>query len=180
MFGVREVALLEYDHGTWSEVEAVADTAAPTRDEVELRLEVDPRLVLLVRGPALFGEDQRVLRSFAQAAATALQGRRLAARAEEAAHLEAADRMRAALLAAVGHDLRTPLASIKAAVAASGSTTSRGRLEESAELLKTIEDSTDRLHDLVTNLLDASRLEAGVVSVAIEQMPLDELVIERC
>ena len=176
VFGVREVALLERDHGTWSEVEAVADTAAPTRDEVELRLEVDPRLVLLVRGPALFGEDQRVLRSFAQAAATALQGRRLVARAEEAAHLEAADRMRAALLAAVGHDLRTPLASIKAAVSSLRQHDITWTPEESAELLKTIEDSADRLHDLVTNLLDASRLEAGVVSAAIERMPLDELV----
>jgi K+-sensing histidine kinase KdpD len=176
VFGVREVALLEYDHGIWSEVEAVADTAAPTSDEAELRLEVDPRLVLLVRGPALFGEDQRVLRSFAQAAATALQGRRLAARAEEAARLEAADRMRAALLAAVGHDLRTPLASIKAAVSSLRQHDITWTTEESAELLKTIEDSADRLHDLVTNLLDASRLEAGVVSAAIEQMPLDELV----
>ena len=170
------MALLEYDHGIWSEVEAVADTAAPTPDEAELRLEVDPRLVLLVRGPALFGEDQRVLRSFAQAAATALQGRRLAARAEEAARLEAADRMRAALLAAVGHDLRTPLASIKAAVSSLRQHDITWTAEESAELLKTIEDSADRLHDLVTNLLDASRLEAGVVSAAIEQMPLDELV----
>ena len=178
MFGVREVALLEYDHGTWSEVEAVADTAAPTRDEVELRLEVDPRLVLLVRGPALFGEDQRVLRSFAQAAA-ALQGRRLAARAE-AAHLEAADRMRAALLAAVGHDLRTPLASIKAAVSSLRQHDITWTAEESAELLKTIEDSTDRLHDLVTNLLDASRLEAGVVSVQSNRCRWTSWWIERC
>jgi K+-sensing histidine kinase KdpD len=176
LFGVREVALLEYDHGTWSEVEAVAGTAEPTPDEAELRLEVDPRLVLLVRGPALFGEDQRVLRSFAQAAGTALEGRRLAARAAEAAQLEAADRMRAALLAAVGHDLRTPLASIKAAVSSLRQHDIAWTPEESAELLKTIEDSADRLQDLVTNLLDASRLEAGVVTAAIEKIPLDELM----
>jgi two-component system sensor histidine kinase KdpD len=65
---------------------------------------------LAVRGPELFAADLRVLRSFADAAANALQGRRLASRAAEAVHLEAADRMRTALLAGVGHDLRTPLA----------------------------------------------------------------------
>ena len=176
VFGVREVALLEHDDGTWSTVETVASTAPPLPDEAELRVEVDPGLALLVRGPALFGEDQRVLRSFAQAAATALQGRRLAERAAEAAQFEAADRMRTALLAAVGHDLRTPLASIKAAVSSLRQHDIAWTAEETAELLKTIEDSADRLHHLVTNLLDASRLQAGVVSASIERVSLDELV----
>ena len=177
VFGVREVALLEYDArnlvGGGSCRRYGARLRRTRRNSGSRWI---PRLVLLVRGPALFGEDQRVLRSFAQAAATALQGRRLAARAEEAARLEAADRMRTALLAAVGHDLRTPLASIKAAVSSLRQHDITWTAEESAELLKTIEDSADRLHDLVTNLLDASRLEAGVVSAAIEPMPLDELV----
>jgi two-component system sensor histidine kinase KdpD len=176
VFGVREVALLEHEHGTWSTVETVAGSALATPDEAELRVEVDPALALLVRGPALFGEDQRVLRSFARAAATALQGRRLAERAAEAAQFEAADRMRTALLAAVGHDLRTPLASIKAAVSSLRQHDIAWTAEETAELLKTIEDSADRLHHLVTNLLDASRLQAGVVSASIERVSLAELV----
>jgi K+-sensing histidine kinase KdpD len=176
VFGVREVALLEHEHGTWSTVETVAGTAPPTPDEAELRVGVDPALALLVRGPALFGEDQRVLRSFARAAATALQSRRLAERAADAAQFQAADRMRTALLAAVGHDLRTPLASIKAAVSSLRQHDIAWTAEETAELLKTIEDSADRLHHLVTNLLDASRLQAGVVSTSIEQVALDELV----
>jgi len=145
-------------------------------DESELRVEVNPRLVLVVRGPRLFGEDQRLLRSFAEAAGSALEGRRLALRAAEAAQLEAADRMRTALLAAVGHDLRTPLASIKASVSSLRQSDVSWTPDETGAFLETIEESADRLQGLVANLLDASRLQAGVVSVTAEAVTMDEIV----
>jgi two-component system sensor histidine kinase KdpD len=89
--------------------------------------------------------------------------------------LAAVDRQRTALLAAVGHDLRTPLAGIKAA--ASGL---RAEVElapdERSELLSTIEDSADRLDRVVANLLDASRLEAGALAVQAEPVALDAVV----
>jgi two-component system sensor histidine kinase KdpD len=129
-----------------------------------------------VRGPELFAADRRVLASFADAAAGALHGRRVAAKAAEAAQLAAADRMRAALLAGVGHDLRTPLASVKAAVSSLRQDDVAWTDAERAELLATIEDGADRLHGLVANLLDASRLEAGVVSASLERVRLEELV----
>ena len=176
VFGVREVALLEYEAGQWSPVETVSGTTPPGPDDAELRLQINPTLALLVRGPALFGEDQRVLRSFAQSAATALEGRRLALRAAAAAQFEAADQMRTALLAAVGHDLRTPLAGVKAAVSSLRQRDVRWTQEETDELLETIENSADRLQYLVANLLDASRLQAGVVSVAPEPASLDEVL----
>lgn len=178
VFGVREVVLLELAGGTWSAVETVSGAPMPEPDETELRLEVNPTLALLVRGPALFGEDQRVLHSFAQAAANALQGRRLAEQAAAAAQFEAADRMRTALLAAVGHDLRTPLSGVKAAVSSLRQHDVAWTREETEELLETIEDSADRLQHLVTNLLDASRLQAGVVSVNLETAPLEEVVVK--
>lgn len=130
------------------------------------------RARLVVRGPRLFAEDRRVLGAFAEAAATALEGRRLAEQAEAA---EAVDRLRTALLAAVGHDLRTPLAGIKAAVSSLRAGDVTWTAEDSDELLGTIEESADRLESLVANLLDASRLQAGALSVMTERVALDEV-----
>ena len=84
--------------------------------------------------------------------------------------------MRAALLAGVGHDLRTPLASVKAAVSSLRQDDVAWTAAETAELLATIESSADRLQGLVGNLLDASRLEAGVVTTSLERVRLEELV----
>ena len=73
--------------------------------------------------------------------------------------------MRTALLAAVGHDLRTPLASAKAAVTSLRSTDVEWSAQDRAELLLTADESLDRLTRLVDNLLDMSRLNAGAMSV---------------
>jgi K+-sensing histidine kinase KdpD len=129
-----------------------------------------------VRGPELFAADRRVLTSFAEAAASALHARRLADRAAEAAQLAAIDRLRTTLLAGVGHDLRTPLAAIKAAASSLRQPDVGWTAAETAELLATIETSADRLQRLVDNLLDASRLQAGVVSTSPERVRLEELV----
>lgn len=128
---------------------------------------------LVVQGPELFAEDRRVLRAFAEAVGTALQGRRLAEKAHQA---ELVDRQRTALLAAVGHDLRTPLAGVKAAVSSLRATDVTWTEEEEQALLATIEESADRLDALVANLLDASRLEVGALAVVLAPVGLDEVV----
>lgn len=176
VFGMREVTLQEHDGSEWVEVETAVGSSVVDPEESVLSVDVTPALRLLVRGPVLFGEDQRVLRAFAEAAATALEGRRLAVRAAEAAQFEAADRMRSALLAAAGHELRTPLAGIKAAVSSLRQEDIVWTAQESAELLETIEQSADRLQALVANLLDASRLQAGVVSSMPARTALEEVV----
>jgi K+-sensing histidine kinase KdpD len=176
VFGMREAALLERRDGAWAVVESSSDGTAAQPDERELRVPSGADLVLSVRGPELFAADRRVLASFADAAAGALHGRRVAQRAAEAAQLEAADRMRATLLAGVGHDLRTPLAAVKAAVSSLRQPDVAWTAEETAELLATVESSADRLQALVANLLDASRLEAGAVSTLVERVRLEELV----
>jgi two-component system sensor histidine kinase KdpD len=112
-------------------------------------------------------------RQRAAAARHALAAQRLAAGAEELAEV---DRLRIAILAAVGHDLRTPLASTKAAVSSLRAPDVAFSKEDSAELLATIEESTDRLGDLVENLLAMSRLQAGVLSVQPVPVALDEVV----
>ena len=84
--------------------------------------------------------------------------------------------MRTALLNAVSHDLRTPIASAKAAISSLRSREVHWSREDRQELLATADDALDRLTDLVTNLLDLSRLQAGVLSVAIRPVDLDEVV----
>jgi K+-sensing histidine kinase KdpD len=175
VFGMREAALLERRDGEWLVIETSTE-GAPAEDDHELRVPSRDELVLRVRGPELFAADRRVLTSFADAAAGALLGRRLAERAAAAAQLEATDRMRTTLLAGVGHDLRTPLASVKAAVSSLRQRDVAWTPTETAELLATIEAGADRLQRLVGNLLDASRLQAGVVSTTLERVRLEELV----
>ena len=175
VFGMRHVALLEQTGGRWMTVAATEDVPDDADDRV-LRVPAGSSLELAVRGPALFAEDRRVLASFADAAATALEGRRLAEHARSAAQLEAADRMRTALLAAVGHDLRTPLAGVKAAVTSLRQDDVDWSPVEREALLETIEQSTDRLQGLVENLLDASRLQAGAVTTDLRPVGLAESV----
>jgi two-component system, OmpR family, sensor histidine kinase KdpD len=105
-----------------------------------------------------------------------LEQRRLTEAAEAAKPLEEADRMRTALLTAVSHDLRTPLASAKAAIANLRSDDVTWTPHQQSELLATADESLDRLHRLVDNLLDMSRLQAGALSVFLQPVALHEIV----
>lgn len=133
-------------------------------------------LRLLGWGPQLFAEDRRALARLAAAAARTLQTQRLAGDAARAAELAHIDRTRAALLGAVGHDLRTPLAGIKAAASSLRQPDVDFTPHDRAELLATIEESTDRLTTVVDNLLSLSRLQAGVLSVDLGPTALDAVV----
>jgi two-component system sensor histidine kinase KdpD len=135
-----------------------------------------PDIRLVGRGPALYAEDQRVLEAFAAAARTAYEGIRLSGRAARAETLADVDRQRTALLSAVGHDLRTPLASIKAAAGTLRQPDVEVTSVEREELLATIDDAVDRFDAVVQNLLDASRLEAGALTVHADAVALDEVV----
>lgn len=146
--------------------------SAPHGDPV-LSVAAGAGLRLLGWGPELFAEDRRALARLATAAARTLETQRLAgeaARAQELAHI---DRVRAALLGAVGHDLRTPLAGIKAAVSSLRQPDVHFSPDDRAELLATVEESTDRLTVVVDNLLALSRLQAGVLSVDAHPTALD-------
>src|SRR5947208_2193249 len=129
-------------------------------------------LRLVAHGPELFGEDRRLLSRLATAAARTLEAQRLARRAADAEQLAEIDRLRTAILAAVGHDLRTPLASIKAAASSLRAPDVQFSPEDRAELLATVEESADRLDDLVENLLAMSRLQPGWLSVQAPPVPL--------
>ncbi|MFJ4988200.1 ATP-binding protein [Streptomyces sp. NPDC088732] len=121
----------------------------------------DARLVL--RGRGLAASERRVLTAFAAHLTAAVDHARLAEAAAEIEPVRAADRMRTALLAAVSHDLRTPLASGWAAVSSLRSSDVDFSAEDREELLATADESMARLSRLVDNLLDMSRLQAGAL-----------------
>ncbi len=105
-----------------------------------------------------------------------MRQRDLATEAEQMRPAAEADRLRTALLAAVGHDLRRPLASATAAITGVRSAGTKLSEGDRDELLATAEESLEALAALVTALLDASRLQAGVLGVALETVSLDDVV----
>ncbi len=166
LFGMRGAAILGpgdevvLSHGAPIERLRSADVSVPIDDTTQLALVGHP----------LAASDQRLLKAYAVHAAV-LGERRLAARERhERRVLEETDRTRTALLAAVSHDLRTPLAAVKAAVSSLRSTQVVWSDEDEAELLRTVEEGADRLDDLVENLLDMSRIQMGAVSAHVDQL----------
>jgi two-component system, OmpR family, sensor histidine kinase KdpD len=92
--------------------------------------------------------------------------------------LEEIDRWRGAMMGAVSHDLRTPLATVKAAVSSLRQNSAGLSEIDRADLLELIELQSDRLARLVTNLLDVTRIESGALAVRPAPIPFDELVEE--
>ncbi|MGK5679732.1 DUF4118 domain-containing protein [Actinoplanes sp. URMC 104] len=159
--------------------EVAAETGAPgcsRAADADVEVRVDDDVVLLLRGHPLEASDRRIVEAFAAQAAVALRQERLSAEAAAAKPLAEADRMRTALLAAVSHDLRTPLASAKAAVAGLRSDEVHFDEADRKELLATAEESLDRLDRLVANLLDMSRLQAGALGVNAVDVGAEEVI----
>jgi K+-sensing histidine kinase KdpD len=171
-FGLSSVAILE---GSGAGEAEVARVGAPADGEPSVAVPAGPGLRVLGWGPATVPGDRRLLGALAQAAGRVVEGRRLAEQAARARELAAVDRLRSALLTAVGHELRTPLAGAKAAVSSLRQPDIPWNVEERNELLATIEESTDRLADLIANLLDLSRLQAGALSVRLQPVAVDEV-----
>ncbi len=175
-FGLQSVAVLQPGPaGTWSAVASAGDPLTSPESATETT-ELPDENVFAYRGPHLTADDRRVLNAFIAQLAVALVSRRLRADAASAAALSEADALRTALLRAVSHDLRTPLASIKAA--ATTLLADDLRLDDVTvkQLHTTIDEEVDRLNDLVTNLLAMSRLQAGALQLAATDVELDQIV----
>jgi two-component system sensor histidine kinase KdpD len=178
-FAMDSVTLLERrpgQGGRWAAVAHSGEPALAAPDGADVEVPVTDMLSLALRGPAVSASDRRVLGAFATYAGVALEQQRLSAEAEAARPIAEADRMRTALLAAVSHDLRTPLASAKAAVTSLRSPDIRWTDEDRDELLATADESLDRLAHLVDNLLDMSRLQAGALAIFARPAGLGEIV----
>ena len=170
-FALDSVTFLEDGRVTATVGEPCTDSRT-----ADAEVKVDDRHTLLLRGHPLAASDRRIVEAFAAQAALALRQERLTAEAAAAKPLAEADRMRTALLAAVSHDLRTPLASAKAAVAGLLSDEVHFDAEDRRELLETADESLDRLDRLVANLLDMSRLQAGALGITAIDVGLEEVV----
>jgi two-component system sensor histidine kinase KdpD len=162
--------------GSWSCVASVGDTPCLRPEDGDTEIEVSGDLKLALRGRTLAAEDQRVLTAFASQVAVAFEQRRLSEAAEAAVAIAEVDRMRTALLNAVSHDLRTPIASAKAAVSSLRSLDVQWTERDEQELLASADHALDRLTELVTNLLDLSRLQAGVLSIGLAPVGIEDVV----
>jgi signal transduction histidine kinase len=163
--------LVERIGGQW--VRVAASGTAP-EGAATVRVEVRPDLALVISAPSRH-LTARLLDGFAAQAASALDRDRLRTQAAQAEALAEGNRMRTALLAAVSHDLRTPLASIKASVSTLRQTDVQWTPADEAALLATIEQGADRLDALIGNLLDMSRLSAGSLQPFLRPTAIDEV-----
>nr|WTC11708.1 sensor histidine kinase KdpD [Streptomyces anthocyanicus] len=177
-FGMESAALLERegDVAPWTCAGRAGSGPPVDRPEdADVDMPVGDHMALALTGRVLPAEDRRVLAAFAAQAAVVLDRRRLREEADRARTLAEGNRIRTALLAAVSHDLRTPLAGIKAAVTSLRSDDVAWSEEDRAELLEGIEEGADRLDHLVGNLLDMSRLQTGTVTPLIREIDVDEV-----
>ncbi|WP_169949112.1 DUF4118 domain-containing protein [Microbispora sp. H11081] len=188
-FGLASVTLLERrreagqgpddrsDPASWRIIATSGGEPCICPDAADADVDVDSGdLVLAARGRLLDASERRVIEAFAAQVAVALRQERLEEEAGQVGSLAEADRMRTALLAAVSHDLRTPLAAAKAAVESLRATDVEWSAMDRAELLETADESLAKLDRLVANLLDMSRLQAGVLGVAAQPVAVEEIV----
>jgi two-component system sensor histidine kinase KdpD len=173
-YSQRAVSLLREGAGI---VGCVGTDPCVDVDTADTAIEVgDDEFWLLMAGRKLPARDRRVLGAVAKQAAGLVKQRELTEEAGKAEAIAQADELRRSLLSAVSHDLRTPLAAAKAAVSSLRSNDIDFSAEDTAELLATIEESVDQLTALVGNLLDSSRLAAGVLRPELRRVYLEETV----
>ena len=178
-YGAADASLLVHEGSDWVTVVASAsseESAPTTPDGSSLTLRVGESGRLVLGGGALRSVDADTTAAFLDQLAVALEQRRLRATEELVESLAAANELRSALLAAVSHDLRTPLSAVKAGVSSLRQPDVQWPAELRAELLETIDAATDRLTALITNLLDMSRLHADAVELHLASARVDEIV----
>ncbi len=173
-FGQDAVSLLEQGPSGWTALASSGAPCAATPDEGDSRVRVDDAHVLALCGEPLRASDQRVLEAFAVQTGLVLEYRRLRERDEQAANLERAEATSTALLRAVSHDLRTPLATMRASV--DGLLAPGVSDDDRRELVRSVGDSAEQLERLIDDLLDLSRLQSGLIHPVLRTRSLDEVL----
>lgn len=176
-YAQRAVSMLRKTPPGGYTVASVGKEPAAATESADTVIEVgDNEFCMLLSGRKLAARDRRVLGAVATQAAGLINQRELAEEASKAEAIARADELRRSLLSAVSHDLRTPLAAAKVAVSSLRAGDVDFSPEDTADLLASIEESTDQLTALVGNLLDSSRLAAGVVRPELTKVYLEEVV----
>jgi two-component system sensor histidine kinase KdpD len=177
-FDLEAVAVLRPVGDGWVAV-AAAGAPIPTNPAAApFSAELAEGTVLVLAGSALHAEDTRLLRAFVAQLRIAQERADLQERAGVAMELEEANQLRTALLSAVSHDLRTPLAGIKAAATSILSSDVQWDGQQVLGFAKTIDAQADRLTHLVSNLLDMSRIQAGAVRPTLRPVAIDDVVYD--
>jgi two-component system sensor histidine kinase KdpD len=170
------VAVLAPIDTGWRTDASAGEPIPPSPDDGSYAAELANGTMLVVAGPALAAEDRRLLGAFVAQLRLAQATLRLQAEATRAEALAEANDLRDALLAAVSHDLRGPLANIKAAATSLLSTEVAWDEDDVAGFAKTIDAEADRLTNLIVNLLDMGRLQAGMLGVQLVPTAVDDVV----
>jgi two-component system, OmpR family, sensor histidine kinase KdpD len=176
-FGFRAASLLRDQDMHWDVIVSSGPDAPERPEQADVSRDLGRGVTLALAGGALSGEDERMLNTFAAQVAAAAERERLQTEAGRAEDLAAANTLRASLLQAVSHDLRTPLASIKASISSLRQRDIDWPPEAVDEFETTIDEETDRLTHIVDNLLDMSRLQAAALNVDVTPVGIEELVL---
>ena len=169
-FRLRTVSVIDVDG------DVVDSLGAPRAGDETTIVPVGTRARLEMTGPPMAASERRLLSVIAAQVETALEHKALSATADSAGPLAQVDQVRTALLAAVGHDLRRPLASATAAVTGLQQDDVVWADRDRDELLTTAHESLDALSALVTNLLDVSRVQAGALAVSRQPVDVDDVL----
>jgi two-component system, OmpR family, sensor histidine kinase KdpD len=175
-FDLDSVAILTAGPEGWRAAATAGSPVPVTPDDATFSVELGPGTVLVFSGRALSADDSRLLAAFVAQLRMAQEHLRLQSEAASAAGLAEANSLRGALLAAVSHDLRTPLASIKAAVTSLLAKDVDWGPQEVHGFSETIDAETDRLTGLIDDLLDMSRLQNGLLPVSLSSTSVEEVV----
>ena len=176
VFGMTGAAVMNTGSDGSVTVEASFGDAPTTVETADADVTLSADVTLAFRGRRLQAADRTLLTAYAAHFTVMRDRRRAQLESQQAAELADGNRTRTALLAAVSHDLRSPLYAIKAAVSTLRNVDISWSEQDEAELLAAIEDSADRLETLIANLLDMSRLQSGAINPLTTELDLASAV----
>ncbi len=177
LFGVTSISVLQRHDNTWKVLAASGDSPPNTPTEGLSRLlGPDGNTVVAFGDTGPHGHDPELLEAFVDQLSVALTRRRLQEDAATGEAIAEADALRTGILQAVSHDLRTPLAGIKASVSSLLEPDLTFDAADTELFLHTIDTEADRLDRVIGNLLDMGRVQTGTITAITRPTALEEVV----